>query len=271
MYIYNLIFKFSKVYTVQCYGEYDWQFKIQTPMQDESHWVYQNRKNIHWSLNHTNWSLNGCQWDISWWQFDISESEISADVNAIRRILVIVSGILADANGISAEYQWNWWNISNVVANTISVVTKIVGFFLLRENYLFCTKAHWKVTHNIRKVFAFFHKSYAFISEINAFICESFTFICKSYAFTRGNFFFTYKNTSVCVCVTVLGGRGVYDYATYSTSFTVSVMFTFPSVRSVLHNSAPFLVTSCIGLAGSCLLSVASIILGVCQVENKGK
>lgn len=39
------------------------------------------------------------------WQFDISESEISADVNAIRRILVIVSGILADANGISAEYQ----------------------------------------------------------------------------------------------------------------------------------------------------------------------
>lgn len=146
-------------------------------MQDESHWVYQNRKHIHWSLNHINWSLNGCQWDISWWQFDISESEISAECHyAIRRILVIVSGILADANGISAEYQWNWWNISNVVANTTSVVIKIVGFFFTERNYL-CTKAHWKVTHNIRKVFAFFRKSYAFTSEINAFICESNLFI----------------------------------------------------------------------------------------------
>lgn len=259
MYIYNLIFEFSKVYTVQCYGEYDWQFKIQTPMQDESHWVYQNRKNIHWSLNHTNWSLNGCQWDISWWQFDISESEISAECHyAISKILVIVSGILADANGISAEYQWNWWNISNVVANTISVVTKIVGFFFTERNYLFCTKAHWilgkfllfftKVTHLPVKLMHLFAKVICLFREKK----------------------FTYQNT-FSLCVTVLGGKGVYDYATYSTSFTVSVMFTFPSVRSVLHNSAPFLVTSCIGLAGSCLLSVASIILGVCQVENKGK
>lgn len=125
-------------------------------MQDESHWVYQNRKNIHWSLNHTNWSLNGCQWDISWWQFDISESEISADVNAIRRILVIVSGILADANGISAEYQWNWWNISNVVANTISVVTKIVGFFLLRETISFVRKPIEKLRTILGKFLLFF-------------------------------------------------------------------------------------------------------------------
>lgn len=270
MYIYNLIFEFSKVYTVQCYGEYDWQFKIQTPMQDESHWVYQNRKNIHWSLNHTNWSLNGCQWDISWWQFDISESEISADVNAIRRILVIVSRILADANGISAEYQWNWWNISNIVANTISVVTKIVGLFLLRETISFVRKPIEKLRTILGKFLLFFTKvTHLLVKLMHSFAKVSHLF-AKVMRLLRENFFLPTKILQF-VCVTVLGGKGVYDYATYSTSFTVSVMFTFPSVRSVLHNSAPFLVTSCIGLAGSCLLSVASIILGVCQVENKGK
>lgn len=144
-------------------------------MQDESHWVYENRKHIHWSLNHINWSLNGCQWDINWWQFDISESEILADVNAIRRILVIVSGISADADEISAEYQWNWWNISNIVANTISVVIKIVGFFLLRETISFVRKPIEKLRT---------------ISEINAFICESFTFIYESYLFIQGKFFY---------------------------------------------------------------------------------
>lgn len=210
------------------------------------------------------------KWDISWWQFDISESEISADVNAIRRILVIVSGILADANGISAEYQWNWWNISNVVANTISVVTKIVGFFLLRETISFVRKPIEKLRTILGKFLLFFTKvTHLLVKLMHSFAKVSHLF-AKVMRLLGGKFFLPTKILQF-VCVTVLGGKGVYDYATYSTSFTVSVMFTFPSVKSVLHNSAPFLVTSCIGLAGSCLLSVASIILGVCQVENKGK
>lgn len=200
MYIYNLIFEFSKVYTVQCYGEYDWQFKIQTPMQDESHWVYQNRKNIHWSLNHTNWSLNGCQWDISWWQFDISESEISADVNAIRRILVIVSKILADANGISAEYQWNWWNISNVVANTISVVTKIVGFFLLRETISFVRKPIEKLRTILGKSLLFFTKvTHLLVKLMHSFAKVSHLF-AKVMRLLGGKFFLPTKILQfVCV------------------------------------------------------------------------
>lgn len=200
MYIYNLIFEFSKVYTVQCYGEYDWQFKIQTPMQDESHWVYQNRKNIHWSLNHTNWSLNGCQWDISWWQFDISESEISADVNAIRRILVIVSGILADANGISAEYQWNWWNISNVVANTISVVTKIVGFFLLRETISFVRKPIEKLRTILGNSLLFFTKvTHLLVKLMHSFAKVSHLF-AKVMRLLGGKFFLPTKILQfVCV------------------------------------------------------------------------
>lgn len=196
------------------------------------------------------------KWDISWCQChqkDISDS-----------------GISADADEISAEYQWNWWNISNVVANTISVVTKIVGFFLLRETISFVRKPIEKLRTILGKFLLFFTKgTHLLVKLMHSFAKVSHLF-AKVMRLLGGNFFLPTKILQF-VCVTVLGGKGVYDYATYSTSFTVSVMFTFPSVRSVLHNSAPFLVTSCIGLAGSCLLSVASIILGVCQVENEGK
>lgn len=53
-----------------------------------------------------------------------------------------------------------------------------------------------------------------------------------------------------------LGGR-------QTSGHNVPYSFTLPSVTSVLQRSGPFFVTSCRGLAGSCLLSVASAILGV--------
>lgn len=150
------------------------------------------------------------------------------------------------------------------------MVTKIVGFFLLRETISFVRKPIEKLRTILGKFLLFFTKvTHLLVKLMHSFAKVSHLF-AKVMRLLGGNFFLPTKILQF-VCVTVLGGKGVYDYATYSTSFTVSVMFTFPSVRSVLHNSAPFLVTSCIGLAGSCLLSVASIILGVCQVENKGK
>lgn len=147
-----------------------------------------------------NWSLNGCQWDISWWQFDISESEISADVNAIRRILVIVSKILADANGISAEYQWNWWNISNVVANTISVVTKIVGFFLLRETISFVRKPIEKLRTILGKSLLFFTK----VTHLLVKLMHSFAKVSHLFAKVMrllGGKFFLHTKILQFVCV----------------------------------------------------------------------
>lgn len=151
------------------------------------------------------------------------------------------------------------------------MVTKIVGFFLLRETISFVRKPIEKLRTILGKFLLFFTKVTHLLVKLMHSFAKVSHFFAKVMCLLGGNIFLPTKILQfVCVCDCVRG-KGVYDYATYSTSFTVSVMFTFPSVRSVLHNSAPFLVTSCIGLAGSCLLSVASIILGVCQVENKGK
>lgn len=98
------------------------------------------------------------------------------------------------------------------------MVTKIVGFFLLRETISFVRKPIEKLRTILGKSLLFFTKvTHLLVKLMHSFAKVSHLF-AKVMRLLGGNIFLPTKILQF-VCVTVLGGKGVYDYATYSTSF----------------------------------------------------